>query len=283
MPSRVIICPKNEIDLAVLTASPSVIPTLPVGNLQIPARGRIMRSTSAATQDIKWTWNGAGHRVNVVMISRHNLEPGSTWDLNLYSTSDWSGSPIYTASGLVTTPSIPLGSLDWGVAPLGAGTFDSLLGQRFSIHIIPATYTALSGRVTLNDTGNSHGYLEMSRLFAGQFIELSYNPDSIDFAWDEETSQSRSAGGSLRSDGRINFRTIDMTVNFVSSGQRAELADALRWAGRRKDVLLCAFPEDGDQLLRDYTGLFRFTGTLPRLRMTGGRDPLSANLSFAEV
>ncbi len=283
MPTNLVICARNAIDDATMSASPDMVSTLPPSNLQLPARGRVARSVNAASaQDIKFTWNGAGYYLNFVILSRHNLDPGATWRLRLYSTTDWTGDLVYDSGDLTAIDGLTLGELDFGVDLLGAGSFDSFLGQQFSVHYF-TRLQALSGIVTVTNTGNAYGYLEASRLYAGDYLELVVNPQTVEFAWEEDTDQSRSAGGSLRSDGKISYRTISAEVQFVDESQRSDLADQLRLAGRRKDVFLSVFPDRGGELERDYTMLAKYVGRLPRLKQIGGRTQLSMQLEFEEV
>lgn len=277
------LCVRNAIDDATLTASPAMRTTLPPSNLQIPARARVARSVDAtAAQDIKFTWNGAGYDLNFLMLSRHNLEPGSTWRIRLYNTQDWSGTAIYDSGAITAVDGATLGALDFGVDQLGAGEFDAWLGQQFSIKYFP-TVRALSGIVTLTNIGNAYGYVEASRLFAGNYTEFAYNPSTLDFAWADNTEQSRSAGGSARSDGDIVYRTLTADLTFIKAEERANVVDMLRYAGRRKDIFLAVFPEVGGEKERDHTLIGRFAGRNPALRAVSAHQLLSTQIQVEEV
>ncbi len=280
MPSRLFICARNAIDDAVLTGNPVMVSTLPVTNLQIPSRGRVARSTSAAVQEIKFTWNGSGNYLNFLTLFRHNLEPGATWRVQLYSDAAWT-TQIYDSGTGYAYVADTLGDLDFGVDPLGSGIFDSFLGQRFSV-VFFNSVLALSGKVTITDTGNSAGYVEASRLFAGDGVELTYNASAIDFDWLEDTTQSRSDGGSLRSDAKIAYRALGLKVDWIDSLQRSTFADMARYAGKRKDLFVSAYPQAGGELERDYTMLAKFK-SLPKLSTAAGQTTLSTRFDFEET
>lgn len=283
MPSRLVICARNAIDEATMSASPAMRVSLPPSNLQLPARGRVARSVNAlSAQQIKFTFNGAGHYLNFLHLARHNLEPGSTWRIQFYSTQDWTGSPVFDSGTITAVDGATLGELDWGVDSLGAGVFDAFLGQQSSTLYFARTQ-ALSGIVTIENIGNSYGYVEASRLFAGEYLEFNVNPQSVEWGWEEDTQQSRSAGGSLRSDGKIAYRVLDLTVGFVDAAQRAALADQLRWSGRRKDKFVALYPAFTGELGRDYTMLAKHAGRMPRLRAVAGKPQLETQLSFEEA
>lgn len=276
------ICVRNAIDEATLSASPAMRSTLPPSNLQIPARARVARSTDAsAAQEIKFTWNGAGCYLNFLILSRHNLEPGSTWRVRLYNTPDWTGAAVYDSGTLTAVDGATLGDLDFGVDLLGAGEFDAWLGQQFSV-VYFTRVLALSGIVTMTNIGNAYGYVEASRLFAGEYTELAYNPASIDFSWPDNTEQSRSAGGSSRSDGDINYRAISVDLVFIRAEERASVADMLRHAGRRRSIFLSVFPGAGGEKERDHSLIGRIAGRNPVLRAEAGRDTLSMQLQVEE-
>lgn len=277
------ICVRNAIDEATLTADPAMRTTLPPSNLQIPARSRVARSVDATVaQDIKFTWDGAGCNLNFMMLSRHNLEPGSTWRIRLYNTPDWTGTAIYDSGDLTAVDGATLGDLDFGVDLLGAGEFDAWLGQQLSIAYFTRVL-ALSGIVTMTNVGNAYGYVEASRLFAGDYISATYSPAKLDFAWVDNTEQSRSAGGSARSDGEIAFRSITADLDFITATERSSVADYLRYAGRRKDVFVSVFPEAGGEKERDHTMIGRFSGRNPVLRAVASNPLLSMQIQLEEV
>lgn len=286
MPANFVITPKNAIDDGQMTASPVMVASLPPSNLQLPARGRVARTIGTAAQQIKFTWGGAGYYLTMLMLSRHNLEPGSTWRIQLYSDAAWT-TQVYDSGTISAVDSGTLGDLDFGIEPLGAGIFDAFLGQKYSLHYLKSggldtRVLAVSGIVTITNVGNSAGYLEFCRLFAGDHMELNYNPSGLDLSWDEVTDQSRSAGGSLRSDGKVAYRRLTVDLSFVNVAQRSKLMDLLRYAGKRKEVFIAAFPEQGGELERDYTFLGKFVGASPGLKHTGSAPQLSSQFVFEE-
>lgn len=283
MPSRLLLCVLNAIDEATMSASPAMRATLPPSNLQLPARGRVARSVNAVSpQDIKFTWNGAGHYINFLMVGRSNLDPGSTIRVRLYATPDWTGSAIYD-SGTVTAIDGPtLGSLDFGVDRLGGGEYDAWHGQQNTV-LYFSRVLALSGIVTLENTGNAYGYLEASRLFAGDYLEVDYAPQTGDFGWQDDVDQSRSAGGSLRSDGDIAYRALEIEMRFVNPNQRGAIVDLFRYAGRRKELFVALFPTDGGERGRDYTMLAKIVGRLPKMRTSAGGVISMQPLSLEET
>lgn len=285
MPSNLVLCARNALDAATLSANPSLIATLPPRHLQIPARGLVARSTSTADQQYLFTWGGQGWYMNFLMLNRHNLEAGATWRVQLFSDAAWTTQIYDSRVAGVDLPAfdyLSLGQLDWGVTPLGSSIFDAFLGQQYSLVYFPRV-VALSGIVTLSNAGNSAGYMEASRLYGGDSMEFLWNPENADWGWAEDTQQSRSDGGSLRSDGKVAFRTLDLKITLKDDVQRSLLADALRYAGSRKDVFLSLYPGAGGELERDHTAIWKFVGKLPKLSLAAGTVNQKTQLSFEEV
>lgn len=246
-------CVKNAFDpdLATLTSSPAAETSLPVTNLQIPARARVWRSTSAAEQVIYATWDGAGHYLNFLGLFRHNLESAATWRVQAYSDAAWT-TEVYDSGTVDAIDADTLGELDWGVDELGASVFDGFLGQMFSL-IYFTRVLALSVKITITDTGNSAGYVQASHLFGGDYTEFAYSARTAGLAWREDTELVRSNGGSLRSDQGVAFRELQLDLAAVASTDRSTLMDMLRYAGRRKPVFAALYPGSGGELERDYT------------------------------
>jgi hypothetical protein len=282
MPSNLFMAVRNAIDFASLSASPAMLPSMPPAHLQLAARGRVARSTSAAQQEIFFTWNGQGNYLNFLTLMRHNLEPAATIRVQLFATASFT-TQIYDSGTIPAYSAATLGSLDFGVSPLGAGAFDAALGQRFSV-VYFNKILALSGKVTITDTGNSAQYVEASRLYAGDGVEFVYNPSESRLAWSENTEQSRGAGGSLRSDAGISFRRLSLAMPWVSATQRDQLLDMLRYAGKRKDIFLSLYPGAGGERERDNTMLAKFVGEMPDIKESGGLlDLVATQFQFEEI
>lgn len=284
-------CARNMADEATIAATSAEV-TLPASNLKLTTRARVWRSTSAAAQNIDLHWNGNVGRFNFVRLERHNLENDATWRILAYPNADWTGTPVYDSGTLDAYDAATLGELDWGFEPLGSSIFDSFLGQKFSQHYCGAggvpgavltTYNPLSMRITVTDTGNSAGYVQASRLYIGRALELTYNPDSCTFAWMEDTKQARSSGGTLRSDGLNTFRQISVGLGIITEAQRAELADAVRFAGMRKDWMLDVYPDASGERARDYSMVGRLVSS-PQFTERGGFvDFHSSGLVLQEI
>lgn len=276
------LCVKNAIEFATLTASPAAQTSLPVTNLQIPARARVWRSTDDSVQTIYITWDGSGYYLNFLSLWRHNLESGATWRVEIFPTADWSGAASYDSGTVDAYDFATLGDLDFGVDPLGSSIFDGFLGQLYSL-LYFTRVLALSVRITITGTGNSAGWVQASHLFAGDYTELAYNPASAALAWRDDTELERSDGGTPRGEGLVTYREIDFTIPWVSDTQRSTLMDMLRYAGKRKPVFASLYPAAGGEKERDYTLIGRLA-EMPNVATDGARYNLHATqLRMTEI
>lgn len=264
------LCAKNAFEFAPLTASPAAVATLPVTNLQLPARARVWRSTTDAAQTLFATWNGSGHYLNFVMLSRHNLEAGATWRVQVYSDAAWT-TQVYDSGTVDAYDFATLGELDFGVEELGSSVFNGFLGQMFSLAYF-ARVLALSVKVTISNVGNAAGYVQASQLFGGDYTELTYNAREAGLAWRETGGIERSAGGTPRTEASVAWRELDLNLASVSAADRPTLMDMLRYAGKRRPVFAALYPGAGGEKERDYTMVGKFID-LPDV--TAGADRLN--------
>lgn len=250
MTGNIRIITPNDGDAATLTASPAMSGTLPVTNLQDSSRARVARTTSTAAQDIKGTWSVA-KVISALALIRHNLTSSSTWRLRLYSDASWIAL-VYDSGNPVAVPPKALGDLEWGVDPLGASLFTGWALAFSSMWFTPVT--AGSFILTLTDATNPAGYLEASRLFIGRYLEPSYNMEwGFRLAWNEATTQERTDGGTLRSDGFVPYRRLSFRLADLSLTDRPKFLEWARKDGLRNEIFISAFPEDATALERDHS------------------------------
>lgn len=281
MPTNLVICSQNAIDQATLTASPATVSGFPVTNLQLGARSRVMRTNGTGTQEINFTFGGQGYYFNFMALMRHNLEAGATWRVQLFSDPAWT-TQIYDSGTVAAFSYLTLDQLDWGFSRLGAGAFTGYESTQFS-RVFFNRCMGLSGRITLSNAGNSDGYLLASRLFGGDALEVQWNPEKSGWGWQENTSQTRSPGASLRSDAEEPFRVLQLDLAFTDETQREKLAHLIHDAGLRRDLFVSLWPGQDNAAERDYTFLGKFVGKLPEVGRTGGTNLLRAQFNIQEA
>ena len=252
----------NVADDATLTCSPAAASTLPVTNLQTQTRGELWRSNSViSAQHIYGDLSGY-QTVSAMALVRHNLTATATYRLRLYDQTAQSGTLLYD-SGTVTLGGTLLGwgSFDWGVDPWGSASLADWPVPYLVAWFDPVL--ALSFDLQLDDTASADGYLEAARLVLGGYVEPTYNMSyGLDMSWREQSKQTRTEGGTLRTDEREPYRRFSFALDHLSVSERATLMDRFRRAGLRNDLFLSCFPEDTDaDRERDYSGLVKLVET----------------------
>lgn len=252
MPNVRIITP-NESDDAVLTATPAMAVTLPVSNLQDQTRAKVARSVGLPTpQYIRGNFNGV-KQISSMALVRHNLTGAATIRLKLWGGADQAGTLLYDSGLIALGDAIGWGEFVWGVDPWSDDQFANWPVAFTVLWFAP--FAALSFEIQVADNGNTDGYIEFARLFMG----LHWSPQSnfsygVQMAWLENSTQERTDGGTLRTDARSPYRRWSFNLDYLTQGERAQLADILRNAGLRNDMFLSCFPGQGGTLERDYAG-----------------------------
>lgn len=240
----------NLADDATLAASPALVSTLPVTNLQDQSRETVARTTGLATQTIDVTLDQA-RPISACVLYRGNFTAAATWRVKVYDDAALTTLLYDSGGGVYLAGPKPLGDLDWGIDPLGASLFDEW-GYTFSALWFPVVVGAFV-RITLEDPDNPDGYMQASRLFLGSYSELTHMPvPGAALGWRETTTQSRTDGGTLRSEAGAGYRALTVSGRYLPEENRTAVTNLLRDSGLRKDVYVSVFPELNNALERDH-------------------------------
>lgn len=268
----------NVGDVAAIAASPAMVTTLPVSNLQTESREDVARTTSTATQSVTLTWSTAQLFTGCVLY-RGNFTTAATWRVQIYDTSAM-GSLLYDSGVQNLNPAKTLGDLDWGSDPLGVSLFT---GWGFTYSRLYFTQvTAAYAVITLTDVANPDGYMQASRLFMGTYIEPTYMPVQGAFLqWQETTKLARTDGGTLRSEPGANYRKLTVQGKFLPEKDRIALSNLMRTNGMRNDIFIDPFPTQYNALARDWAMQGKLVALDPMAIPTYGAHDVQ--LQFEEV
>ncbi len=179
-------------DYSSLTSTPAAVSTMPIGNLLLAGRARKTRWLATAVT-IQFAWSG-GRIVDSVAAIRGNFSSATTWRLKL-----WADAAktllVYDSGANAIYPCFGWGELAWGIDAVGRSVYDGWPLKFGTYQFAPVS--AVAGELTIVDTGNTDGYLEMSRLILGLSYSPDHNADSIAVNWSDDGKQIRTAGGSL--------------------------------------------------------------------------------------
>lgn len=258
----------NAADAATLTAA-GFVSTLPVTNLQLEGRSKVARTTSAAAAVvINGTWAGA-QTISSACLYRHNLTGAATWRLQLFAGANQTGAQLYDSGHVAALSAVGWGEFAWG-APWGQF---SMLGWDAPFSTLWFTgVSALSFTLTITDIGNPAGYIEAKRLLLGAYFEPQFGPAyGLALLPQDSSQQIRTGAGSLRSEAEATWRRIDLTLGFLSDGERAALFDLMRRVGLKREMFVACFATATDATARDYSLLGKLVQMPAQTAETYGR------------
>jgi hypothetical protein len=246
MPTRLSIIHTNQADAGTLSVSPAENASFPVANLKTQFRGETLRTTGLSAQQLRAVWP-ATVSISAIALCRHNLTAAATWRVRLYSDAAFTTS-VYDSGSVTAYDNAGMGTLD-------AINDASFREYKNSVLWISAT-NARSMTIDLTDAGNSDGYLEAARLFAGPYTELTRN-----FDWDHtltlvsKSSQGDTFGGSTTSSwGGPIKRELELPMSMLPQTDRDFIFDLIRTKDVNGDFFLSAWPGRGGKETRDYQG-----------------------------
>lgn len=221
---------------ASISASPSMVATLPESNLLLATeRARTARTTSTASQLITVSW-AASKKCNAIAISRHNLTTAGTMRSVLSDV---------TPSTLVDTGALAAFSTSGLDTDIDTYTDADFLLLKNTIQYVTLQTALRSLACTFADVANPAGYMEINRLHAGKYFELTYNPGGLELTVTDASVSARADDGSHIVDKRWKARTI--VVNLEAIPDATDLATMLaiaRYLGKDGECFIDAYPDE---------------------------------------
>lgn len=220
----------NLADSAALAASDDDA-AYPVANLQSPRASKVCRSTGLADELSPFTVECVlvdAALVSCVALAGVNGSTGASWRVRTWLDSGMS-SLVY--------------STGWQSLPAGhvvVAWLDAALAEAVSID--------------LADEGNPAGYIEVSRLYVADYLEIERDADFGGvLRWVEGAAFQRAASGAALAESRAPLRELAFALPELVLSERAKVFEMLR-LGKRQDVLVALHPEHADSALEaDYT------------------------------
>lgn len=240
---------KADSTAATVTAS-SEAGNMVVGNMLNTLPGVPWRSTGAASEVISIDLTQS-EPVSVVVLYKNNLSNDAT--VTIQGSDDAGFSVLIYDSGGLPGAEPEYG---WGEAPFGMPGFGGYAEEGkawshpFLVAWIPLS-TARYWRITMEDSANPDGYIQVGRLMIGSYFSPKYNVNwGYSDGWQDLSTQSRTRGGDLRTEHRPRFRKGTLKFSWLDATDSGRFSQMFFEVGRSKDMLISTFPEDGTS--RDY-------------------------------
>lgn len=242
----------NQADLVTNLAATTEETTLPAVNMQLTPRSKIWRSTAGTVQSITGTLASA-QNITTITVGRHNLTQNSTVEIWLYSG---------VQSGQLANDSITISAAE---AYESASTLEYQDLRNITWYSEDANNDKVdvtgvnSFRVDI--TGSGMSYIDVGRLFVGDFIEPTYNISyGHALSYEEQTKQYRTASGTLRSDVALPYKRFNFNINTISEADRAILMEAFADVGKRRDFYMSIYHDPNTEVKSiDYSGIVKLS------------------------
>ena len=198
----------NLIDSGVITPL-TEHPNYPGTNLRDQRLSRVWRSLALADQSITFDFSTA-KQVSSLAIANHNFTTGATLTLEGNSIDSW-GSPAVSESIVVS---------------------EGIITKFFA----GASYRYW--RLVMNDAGNPDGYLQIGRMFLGEFLQMP--PISFDprIPYVTTSKRTRSSSGQTYGDRGYRSYTPSFSFPFISEPERLEIEEMYGSVEHVKPVFL---------------------------------------------
>ena len=270
----------NDADAATLSSG-DFIASLPVGNLQIEGRARVARTLNVTGDKvINGDWPTA-RIVSCSLLYRNNFTSAATMRVQVWDGAGQAGNLVYDSGVISALDAIGWGEFGWGMVPWGATVFYDW-PEAFSVHWFSQVVSGRSFRITVNDSANPAGYLQIKRLLIGAYFEPSVNVDyGMQLTWVDTSVQTRTQGKSINTDKRAQFRALSGNLGGLSVGERAAFFDMTRKVGLSSELFVSVFPAAGGAMERDHSLLCKFDKIPPVNAVSYNR--YSGSFSFVEV
>jgi len=244
-------------------------PLLPVTHTQQYNNSRVFRSESTQPITLLFNWQYPVF-LDAFTLWRHNLTSGAQLRIELFNQANQAGDPVYD-SGLIPAD-IPkvLGDLVWGKDPLGVSTYS---GWRTATRAVwfEQTRVVLSGRLTILNSDNPSGYIEIGRIYAGETFSPTFNIDlGHVFQWETQSDAHPTAGGSVHTLDTAVYRRVSFSLSHLNSADRAQFSELSRNLSIHKDFFIALRPQAGGTMERDYSFAAKFE-QLPSLTAQASR------------
>lgn len=267
----------NAADRSTIVAS-STAGSLVASNLLSDIKSAVWRSTgTSATLTATWT---TGETISGVAIPFCNLTSLATIRARGY-TNAGDTTPVFDTT-VLACPAVALGLWGWGSDSLGVNAFSYGGGSYGRVWIDnPATVKKLV--IDIIDTTNTAGYIEASRLIAGDYWEPRIGAEQgATMAVVDTSKHFRNDAGDQMTDKGTRHRKQTFSLPSLDSYDRAKMWDILWGNGMARPLFISLYPNNSDIQLEQTHQLYGKLVTTPIMN-TPYFNRHSASIDIEEV
>jgi hypothetical protein len=231
----------NAANRATLSAS-STAGALVVDNLYTDTKSEVWRSTStSATLTLTW---GISEIVGVVSLPFCSLTAQATFRIRGY-TEPSDVIPKFD-TGIQYPCAGSLSGFNWGMMPLGVNSYAYGGATYGTVWFTPQPIKQLV--VDIDDSTNTLGYIEASKVIAGSYWEPANNAESgsAQISVADTSKNERSDAGDLKTDRGTTHKVLSFDLNFMTTADRNALGGILKGSGMFRAVFISLTPNADD-------------------------------------
>ena len=208
-----------------------------LSNITDDSKSKTWRSTNLSSPRISVTWASA-KTISCVALAFTNLIQGSTFQIYLYNAA--SGGTLLYNSGAI---SVGYGySIPAGFDSIGSASFAYGGGSNLST-FFAAVPNVLRMELEFTSAGNPDNYVEISRVFAGDYITTERDvSEGASVGFIDNTTGKRTSSGNYITDRGTISRAVDLPLNAFNASDKAILNNLFRYTGRSQPIFVSFFP-----------------------------------------
>jgi hypothetical protein len=226
--------------------------------MQTDTKGLVWRSGSTSATTLTAAW-AADTSINCLFLPFTNLTTSSTIRVVVKNSV---GTSLYDSG---TVSAVPYSNTTW-ITATGSNYYSYGGGTSVRLYF-PSTYTtARSIEVTVTDTTNTQGYMEISRMLAGTYWQLTHNIEfGLSVEYKDSSTHYRTQSGNLLTDAGTITKVLSFSLGYMSTADRNLLVQVFKQNALRRPVLVSLFPADLDkekEVIHEIYGKLSNSGSL---------------------
>lgn len=246
----------NRCTTGVTASGGSWLAGLPVSNVTTSELARVARSVNDdESSTIIRLDLGSSRALRAFAIINHNLSAAAQWKVDLGTSSG--GTQVY-AGALALWLSA---SFEAGLVAAGMEDAEYLRDGTPAIIVLPSTLSARYVTISISDTSNADGYVQVGRVFAGGGFIPSYNASyGLRDSWIDLSTVDQSESGAQWPTARRRLKQVEFVLDGLSLNDGETLHEMQRVLGTVDEVLYVP-----DITSPSVTQRYGFLGTLSEM------------------
>lgn len=239
----------NAADVAVITATSSVLPT---SNMQNDYKSSAHRSsTTSVTYTLTWT---SAVQIGGVALPATNLTGDATIQVKLY-TNAGDVSPVADSTAIPACPGANLELWNWSM-PLNSNAF-IFGGASKSAVWFDNQVSCKKCEIILVDTTNLAGYIDCAKVVAGAYWEPTYNiSNGATVVLTDTSGATRNDSGDLLCDRGFIHDSLSFDFSVLLETDKVELLKILRRVGTSRSILVSLAPGENNSIMEQTNTIY---------------------------